>query len=227
MRIVCISDTHGVFYKALPEGDVLIHAGDFSRRSILEEVDEFAEWLAEQPHAHKIVVAGNHDVAFERDPEEARKRLLIDDSITYLQDSGMEIDGVKFWGSPWQPEFYDWAFNLPRGKALDQKWKLIPKDTDVLITHGPPFGFLDECPHFRWRHVKEKVGCRELARHVQERVQPKLHVFGHIHESAGVQELDGTLYINACTMDGRYMPVHRPHIVDFADHVTYVGSPPS
>lgn len=216
MRLVCISDTHGVVYKTLPMGDVLVHAGDFSRMSVPSEIDDFAKWLASQPHPHKVVIAGNHDVPFETNPGDAQQRLLVDPTIRYLQDSGIEVDGVKFWGSPWQPRFYDWAFNLDRGEPLDRKWQLIPKDTDVLITHGPPWGTLDECPHFRWRQVTEKVGCRSLAKHVA-RVKPALHVFGHIHESAGVEEREGTLFINACLMNGGYRPTHPPRVVDLTN----------
>jgi len=230
MRFVCVSDTHGNHRKDMPDGDVLLHTGDFSRRSIMAEVDELGEWLKllcdQKGYARAIVIAGNHDVQFERTPEVARRTLLsYDERIVYLQDESYEFNGVKFWGSPWQPEFFNWAFNLPRGKALAEKWALIPEDTDVLLTHGPPHGILDQCPHFKWRHAMEHVGCRELTERV-EKVKPAFHQFGHIHESAGVYEQDGTLFLNACTMDGSYIPRHAPHVVDLVDGVaSYVLNP--
>ncbi len=141
----------------------------------------------------------------------------MDSSFTYLQDSGCEIDGVKFWGSPWQPEFNDWHFNLSRGEPLARKWRLIPDDTDVLITHGPPHGILDECPEWisGWGRTRGTVhvGCEELAKAL-ERVQPKVHIFGHIHEGAGVLEQDGRTYINASSMDANYDITHPPRVFE-------------
>lgn len=117
MRLVCLSDTHGEQGRFMvPEGDVLIHAGDFSGLGTEREVHKFAKWLNGLPHRWKIVVAGNHDRFFEKQPEMARAYLEPD--VIYLQDSGCEIEGLRFWGSPWQPWFMDWAFNLPqRGES--------------------------------------------------------------------------------------------------------------
>jgi len=106
---------------------------------------------------------------------------LLKNATCYLENSGVEIDGVKFWGSPWQPEFFNWAFNLPRGRRLAEIWALIPDDTEVLITHTPPYGILDRVDS------GEHVGCEDLRRALQ-RVKPKVHVFGHIHEDRGVVE---------------------------------------
>lgn len=119
-RLVLISDTHGMHASIdVPEGDVLVHAGDFSARGREREVADFGAWLAAQPHAHKIVVAGNHDFLFEREPERARELL---GDVHYLLDSGVEAAGLSFWGSPWQPWFHEWAFNLRRGPALEEVW---------------------------------------------------------------------------------------------------------
>lgn len=146
MRLVCISDTHNT-HKTLniPRGDILIHAGDATGQGTSLEVNRFLAWFSTRPHRHKILVAGNHDWLFQHDPDGAAQLLRANPGITYLQDSGVEIEGVKFWGSPWQPWFCDWAFNLPRnGPALRQVWNKIPLDTEVLITHGPPRGMLDQ-----------------------------------------------------------------------------------
>jgi len=215
LRIVCLSDTHNR-HKALevPDGDVLVHAGDATMRGAPEEIAAFDAWLGLQPHAHKLVVAGNHDWLFERDPEQARGLLR---NATYLQDSGMEIAGLRFWGSPWQPWFLDWAFNLRRGAALEAKWALIPTHTDVLVTHGPPLGVRDQVPERAWGlglpGGSGNVGCEALLAAL-ERVQPRLHVFGHIHEGYGREQRGGTLFVNASNCDRAYRPVNPPIVVD-------------
>ena len=146
MRIVAVADTH--LYQAdlgaIPDGDVFVHAGDLCRRGTLQELEQVVLWMRALPHANKIVVAGNHDWCFAREPEAARA--LLGETIVYLQDSAAVIDGVSFWGSPWQPRYRNWAFNLERGAPLAEKWSLIPSGTDVLVTHGPPRGFGDRTP---------------------------------------------------------------------------------
>ena len=132
---------------------------------------------------------------------------------------GPEVAGLRVWGSPWQPWFYDWAFNLPRGPALREKWDLIPYDTDVLITHGPPFGFLDGAarPASGWSDQDEvsveHLGCEELRRAL-DRVRPRLHVFGHIHEGYGRGQLADTILVNASNCDEDYRPVNAPVVID-------------
>lgn len=187
MRIVAMADTHG-FQRDLqvPDGDVLVHAGDMSRRGTLSELTEVAEWLRSLPHRHKLVVAGNHDFGFEREPTAAR---ALFSGLTYLQDTEVTIDGVRFWGTPWQPWFHSWAFNLQRGPDIDAKWQLIPAGVDVLITHGPPAGYGDLCFH------GERVGCADLLRHL-DRVQPRVNLFGHIHEDRGEWQHGKTRVIN-------------------------------
>lgn len=223
-RLVLISDTHRQHKSiTLPEGDILIHAGDFTNSGTLKEIVEFNDWLGTLDYSIIICVAGNHDRMFERARETAEFTLS---NATYLRDSSVTIDGVKFYGSPWQPEFgWDWAFNLPRGDKLAQKWAEIPEDTDVLITHGPPYGIGDEAARFEYmpkgslgeRRIRqpkgEHVGCKELLKRI-EVVKPKLHVCGHIHEAWGKIERDGTIFVNAscCTLD--YKPTNKPIIVE-------------
>ena len=175
-KIVCLSDTHNCSEQIIvPDGDILIHAGDATIRGTIDEIILFNEWFANLPHTYKVFVAGNHDWLFETNNSYARNSL--DKSIIYLQDSWVEIGGLKIYGSPWQPRFFDWAFNLMRGAELAEKWKLIPDDTDILITHGPPFGILDDVPR---QYFIENTGCEELRKRV-ETIKPKLHIFGHIH----------------------------------------------
>jgi predicted phosphodiesterase len=217
MRLVCISDTHNLHERLrVPDGDVLVHAGDGTMQGSEEELRRFADWLRGLPHRHKVVVAGNHDWLCERQPGEAAR---IFEGVDYLLDSGVEVDGRRFWGSPWQPWFLSWAFNLPRGEALRAKWALIPPTTDVLITHGPPQGLLDEVETLTSRAANAfdapngHVGCADLRRAV-EALGPCVHVFGHIHEGYGQHHERETLSVNASSCDGHYRLVNAPILVD-------------
>jgi len=206
LRLVCLSDTHDRLERVdVPDGDVLVHAGDFTGRGTPGQVRAFADSLARLPHPAKVVIAGNHDFLFEHEPAHARG--LLGDGVTYLQDSLAEVAGLRVWGAPWQPWFHDWAFNLRRGPALAAKWALVPDGVDVLVTHGPPQGILDTTFDGR------SVGCEELAA-ARARIRPRLHVFGHIHEAFGTDERDGILSVNACTCDLRYRPVNPPVVID-------------
>ncbi len=209
MRIVCISDTHNCNEQIkVPDGDILIHAGDATITGRVDEIVLFNSWFAKLPHKHKIFVAGNHDWLFETNNKYARG--LLSDEIIYLQDSSVEIEGLKFYGSPWQPRFFDWAFNLMRGAELAEKWKLIPDDMDILITHGPPNGILDEVPR---KYFVENTGCEELRKRV-EQIKPKLHVFGHIHRGYGQTEQFGVKFVNASNCDESYEPTQPPIVID-------------
>ena len=204
-RLVCLSDTHDRLEDIeVPEGDVLIHAGDFSRRGKESQVQRFAEAFGSLPHPHKLLIAGNHDFLFERDPDRAREIVA---PFTYLQDSGVECCGLRFWGAPWQPRFFDWAFNLDRGPEIAAKWALIPTGIDVLITHGPPQGVLD------LTSGGEHAGCEELRLRIAE-LRPRLHVFGHIHEAWGRITIDGTTFVNASNCDLGYHPVQAAQVID-------------
>ncbi|WP_028521930.1 metallophosphatase domain-containing protein [Runella limosa] len=189
MKIVCISDTHNLHRAtAVPDGDILIHAGDITVAGDAREVADFNTWLGTLPHKHKVVVAGNHDFCFENSPQKTKALLT---NAHYLQDSGVEIEGLFIWGSPVSPHYHDWAFNRKRGSEIRRHWKLIPPHTDLLITHCPPFGILDTSD--RGSHE----GCRDLLDVLQQRVRPRLHVFGHIHEAHGYTTIGTTQYVNA------------------------------
>jgi Icc-related predicted phosphoesterase len=213
-RITFIADTHAQhdknMAKDLPGGDFLIHAGDFTNRGYLQEVKNFCDWYnVLNKYEHKIFIAGNHELGMEEHPDECAEIIRNYPNITYLQDELIEIDGIKIYGTPWQPKFFEWAFNLDRnGEELKEKWDLIPEDTDILITHGPPFGILDV--QSRGQHM----GCELLYERVNI-VKPKIHVFGHNHFAYGDRYIDGTLYINAAVLDQKYRYTKTPTTIDW------------
>ncbi len=221
MRIVAVADTH-LFHDELriPDGDVLVHAGDLCRSGSLAELEVANRWLSSLPHPTKIVVAGNHDWAFVRNPVEAQQ--LLEPAIVYLQDSGVVVNGLRFWGSPWQPEFNDWAFNLPRGPLLREKWALIPADTDVLVTHGPPHGIGDGSGAADGDGGgyggRERFGCEELRARTGD-IHPMLHLFGHIHDSGGVWPIGPTLFANVTTWECE----RGPTVIDIDTHLRRVN----
>jgi len=208
-RIVVISDTHNRHDEVkLPEGDILVHCGDATGRGKPNEVERFLDWFDAQPFSYKIFVAGNHDFLFENHAMLAREILSpYAGRVLYLQDSSVMCYGIKFYGSPWQPEFGNWAFNLPRGPELEEKWQDIPTDTDFLITHGPPAKWLDRCPG------GEKVGCEDLRARVFS-IKPKVHAFGHIHDAYGWDYNATTIFLNASTCNESYAPVNKPIVID-------------
>lgn len=192
MKIIAISDTHGQHQKVkIPEGDLLIHAGDISEYGTENEVHDFLRWFAKQPCTYKVFIAGNHDLFFEQ--ANAKKYKIFADlkaqNVFYLQNSGIELNGLKIWGSPVTPYFLGMAFNKQRGEEIKKTWNRIPMDTDILITHGPPFGILDN-----------GLGCEELLAKVIQR-KPKLHVFGHIHNAYGTYQENNKKFINASLTD--------------------------
>jgi Icc-related predicted phosphoesterase len=209
MKLVCISDTHSLHRRIpdIPDGDVLIHAGDCLGQGTLENIEDLNDWLGMLPHRHKIVIAGNHDWAFQETPELAREALT---NAVYLEDSSVEIEGIRFWGSPWTPTFMDWAFMLERGEPLYQKWQLIPDNTDVLITHGPPKGIGDEA---NLGFKCQSVGCVDLLARIHQ-LSLKAHIFGHIHEGYGEYLRGKTRLINASACTVRYEPRNAPIVVD-------------
>lgn len=233
IRFVCISDTHGKIEGSklhMPPGDVLLHAGDFTQKGHMNEIQKFNSYLGALPYKVKVVIAGNHDLTFDDSITEASlrtfgvqkstvesylserglksvKQMLT--SAIYLEDSLVTVCGIKIYGAPWQPVFCDWGFNLKRGEDILKKWQTIPADLDILMTHGPPVG------HGDLTGGNNNVGCVELLNTVQKRVKPKFHVFGHIHEGYGVTSDGYTTFINASTCTRRYLPTNAPIVFDF------------
>ena len=209
-----ISDTHGkheyltskAYNNILGSGDVLVHAGDCTNVGKVGEIKDFLNWFSNTDYTHKIFIAGNHDFGFELvhdiAPEYKEK------GVHYLFDSEVVIDDVKFYGSPWQPEFYDWAFNLPRGEKLAEKWALIPNDTDILITHGPAYQMLD------WTLNNQLVGCQDLFNRIMT-VKPKIHVCGHIHCAYGQKYFNDVDFLNASVLNERYQHENKPIKLEF------------
>lgn len=227
MRLAATSDTHGMLDRAiLPEADALLIAGDylpncFGPSNRVADARFQVGWLSQEikalaklPFKYKIWCAGNHDFAHqESSTDRTAKGLLASAGIIYLQDEAIELDGVKFYASPWTPYFWNWAFQLPEGDRLSdysgaiQTWAKIPQGTDVLITHGPPHRILDKCPDGR------KVGCPKLRERVFD-VKPKLHCFGHIHDAYGVEVIDGVKFANVALCDEAYDPVNPVQVFE-------------
>jgi len=215
ISVTCISDLHG-YQPKLPGGDLLIVAGDHTARNSENEVALFDYWLNEQPYRKKIVIGGNHDNVL----EDERIKLQFCD---YLLDSGTEFEGFKIWGSPWTLNFQGqneecMAFGLDTEKQLSEKWDLIPKDTDILITHSPPHKILDGT-------IRKRVGSLSLRDQIRNLPSLKLHVFGHVHEGYG-KTYDGyrldfeglvgvpPLFVNASHVTLYYENINEPIIVE-------------
>ena len=227
---VAISDTHSWdSIIEVPTADLLIHSGDLTNIGTKTEITKSLTWLASLPHKHKVFIAGNHDFYLDthwkaKTPEGERrhgyrpkgtedeiKELLAQfPSLIYLNDSGVEIEGLKIWGSPIQPWFHDWGFNRERGAEISKHWELIPQDTDILITHGPPFGILDKTVHGQY------TGCDNLLKAIASK-NIRLHIFGHIHEGRGISTRDGgegkphKRFLNASSLDEYYEPFPYPY----------------
>jgi Icc-related predicted phosphoesterase len=190
----------------LPKGDVLIHAGDITYKGKRTEVEDFLTWFDKQKFAYKVFIGGNHDFFLEKEKKEGIEK-MIPQGITYLNDSGITIDNIKLWGSPVTPKFFNWAFNRKRGDSIKKHWSLIPESTTILITHGPCYGILDQVAS------EEHVGDKDLLARIRE-VKPKVHLFGHIHESYGTTKSGGVHFINASLMNENYELVHKPTVFD-------------
>jgi Icc-related predicted phosphoesterase len=207
MKFVAISDTHGMHHDLiLPPADVLIHAGDISMKGSEAEIKDFLSWMDKQAYQYKILIAGNHDFYFENESYENINK-IIPENIIYLNDSGIEIGGFRIWGSPITPWFFNWAFNRHRGEPIRRHWELIPDNTDILITHGPAFKILDTTKK------EEHTGCKDLLEVIQI-IQPKIHIFGHIHEAYGIINCYDIKSINVSLLNEKYQLVNNPVIFD-------------
>ncbi len=201
MRIVALADTHSFHRQVnVPDGDILIFAGDVTMRGNRKELKDFAEWANELPHPHKIVIAGNHDFCFKKYREESEKIIA---PMIYLEDSGVVVNNVWIWGTPWTPIFRNWAF-MRSEDELAEKFDKIPT-VDILISHGPPRNMLDKA-----MIDDEHAGSISLWRVPC----PKLHVFGHIHEAYGSYKDTQCHYVNASIVNFFYDAVNKPVVID-------------
>jgi len=227
VRCVALSDTHEKHrdIKDIPEGDILLHAGDFTLHGVKEKVLDFNDFLGTLPHPHKVVIAGNHDLFFEEGYYDKHwqewKKILGEKKIenfssqdakalltncTYVEDQAVEIMGLKIYGSPWSPAFGGWAFGYPEGR---EKWTKIPENTDILMTHGPPKGILDK------NMFGSSCGCSNLMVRLVK-LKPLVHVFGHVHETYGVEVPPGmsTVFINGSNCNTKYKANNKPIVFD-------------
>ena len=207
MIIDIISDLHGA-KPNLEGGDLLILAGDYTSSDSTAQWLCFREWLRDQKYIKKIMIGGNHDMAI------FNGNFYFDDEwlgAAWLNDSGTEFEGLKIWGTPWTAWFDGinpkcTAWTMKKDKELAEKWALSPEDTDILITHSPPFGILDQAMH---THNYQSVGSKSLLARVHK-IRPRVHCFGHIHEAYGQYKADGVHFINASIMDVNYKPSNKP-----------------
>ena len=246
MRITHISDTHNKHNQLngkLPGGDILIHSGDVTSIGRKSEVERFIKWFnGIDNYTHKIFIAGNHDLTFDREilyrdkaayfdvhtnwtdevadgkPDWLKNLLDIElnPNVFYLENNFIEIDQIKIWGSPISPSFgYGWAFNKDRGSEINHIWNGIPMDTDIVITHSPIYGYCD-----RASNTNQNVGCEQLYHRLQE-VKPHLHFAGHIHEAYGWGTIPykdewGDIYtFNGCSCNLRYEVFNEPITFDY------------
>jgi hypothetical protein len=227
MRISVISDTHtrhNLVTKDLPGGDLLLHTGDLMNSGYVEkDIIEFCNWYSSiDNYESKVFIAGNHDRMFQDFPEKIQEILEFHKSIDYVQDDTLVLygdgpegnspeDNIRIYGSPWQPEFCNWAFNLPKnGMGLASKWEAVPKNTDILLTHGPAWGILDTVAGRQF----DNLGCELLAERIQQ-IQPKIHVCGHIHTGYGYRFYNNTHFFNASVLDEQYEYTQKPITFDW------------
>jgi len=216
-KIVAISDTHNRHNKlGIPQCDIFIHCGDWTSMGHAHEVENFAKWLNKINARYIVLVPGNHELTFEKNIPESLNwikehcptaHILIEESI--------EIEGIKIYGSPITPFFYNWAWNRYRGEDIQKHWNKIPENTDILITHGPPYGILDTTIHADGSPRPENLGCEQLLKKVQE-IKPDLHLFGHIHHPGGTQvHKDGTSFYNCSVCNEQYFPSNPLTIIEY------------
>jgi hypothetical protein len=244
MRITHISDTHNKHKQLdgkLPGGVLLIHSGDISSLGRKHEVEQFIKWFGKQDYTHKVFIAGNHDMTFDREillrnklahfegrteydtecavgkPEWLVEMLdNLPDNVYYLENSSIKLEGINIWGSPVSPSFgYGWGFNKDRGHDINEVWSTIPMDTDIVITHSPIYGYND-----RAQNTNQNVGCSDLYHRLHE-VKPHLHFAGHIHEGHGWGTIPykdewGDIYtFNGSTCNLRYEAINNPITFDY------------
>jgi Icc-related predicted phosphoesterase len=222
MKVTVISDTHNQHLKLknLPEADCIIHCGDFSNQP--HQMEPFALWFSELPYKYKILIAGNHDCGLEDyETNNNFKQLCNELGITYLEDSGCEIEGIKFWGSPWSNQFGNWAFMGNDIELQIQAWDYIPDDTQVLITHGPAKGLGDEVYQTYGNEKDNHVGSASLRMTIERLPNLTHHFVGHIHEDFGVHQHPENKFItyNASSWEYYKSEMNEPWVFEIKPKV--------
>lgn len=219
-KIVAISDTHQLHSQVVvPDGDILVHCGDFTNRGTEAAFESFLTWFVNHPHEYKVFIPGNHEEGLDKGPGRLKRLEMINKfvdenfNLTYLENSSAIVNGLKFYGSPVTPWFFDWAWNTHRGPAIASVWENIPDDVQVLITHGPAYGILDLVKDAQGRDTHQ--GCEDLLARINNLKDLKLHLSGHLHLQGGQQTIvNGRIHVNAAICDDAYHTVHAPVIVE-------------
>lgn len=204
MKICFISDTHNSHSRiTIPECDLIVHTGDATFQGYEHELVEFNHWI-KSLNKPFIFVPGNHDRMFEN--HEHLARAIVKDAIVLINQS-YEFKRFKFYGSPVTPFFHNWAFNRLRGPDIKRYWADIPVKTEILLTHGPAMGIMDEARG-------HKLGCEELRIRLGNLKKLKIHAFGHIHEGYGSEMHKNVWHVNASICDGKYKPINKPILIE-------------
>jgi Icc-related predicted phosphoesterase len=218
MKIVAFSDIHGQQSKKLTRwfddnpGDLLIFAGDLQLNN-LDDGTNFIKWFQQLPYTNKVSVFGNHDGNYIYTLTYIVQNGLTD--IVFLNNGGITINGIKIFGSPHSVQYGSWWF-MKKDEELTELWDKIPDDTDILITHGPPFEILD----YNFNNIT--TGSKTLLKRVNELSNLRYHVFGHIHESYGMTNINGKTFINASLLDEKYQLVNNPIVFDYDTGTTTI-----
>ncbi|MDE6522699.1 MAG: metallophosphatase domain-containing protein [Muribaculaceae bacterium] len=196
MKILHLSDTHGCHHRLcnLPEADFLVHSGDFTMTGTESEALDFLNWLCDLPYKHKIFICGNHDDCLYDANIDG-----LDNNVHYLCNSGVEIDGIKFYGVPM-------FMNDCITSRQNYNYANIPADTDILITHSPAYGILDfdDNTHYGLKTLLERITT----------IKPKFHLFGHIHSMHGISQKNGTFFSNGAIMNSDYTNLNMPNLIE-------------
>jgi Icc-related predicted phosphoesterase len=233
MKICAFSDMHGDLGLDIPQADLYLIAGDICPvwdHTVKGQLNwlhnEFRALLKRLDEKKVLWVAGNHDLILQKNPA------IVDKSIMggYLFDSMVEFKGLKIYGTPWQPIFGKWAFNLTE-EELAHKWSMIPDDIDILVSHSPPYGYVDKVIHETDKYGMplqdgpfiRHCGSKSLKKRILE-IKPKLVVCGHIHCDAGITYLEDTIIANCSILDDDYKIKNKPKLFEIKEGVTTILS---
>ena len=210
MKIVLISDVHCRFHNIkIPKCDLLISCGDYSFRGTIDEVTDFHFWLNKQNAKYKISLQGNHELGVEKNFNLSKQTAeLVCPGVIFIDEGLIKIEGYKIWCSAITPFFHNWAYNRHRGEDIKKHWDAIPDDTDILLSHGPAYGILDEV-----KGVTGPLGCEDLKNRIKELKNLKLHAYGHVHSGYGKVIIDDITYVNASICNEQFQPVNKPIVI--------------